>query len=422
MTLRYARRSVSHWMVRLALITAFALTGLMPLVTRADNAPAPPAQPPSSTTATPVAATTGTDTMTSFLALAPDILATNGQNDALIMQFGDAKAQLDAVGMKTPATAEGNAFRDWMSATRGVALPDLVLRNGLRPEFSDAFGFDLLQVDAGMVVGAPPATITYLRGRFDEDTLRSAWQKSGYKEVDAGGQQVFSLSAEPTVSLDNPIGQMALAAANNAAILPDGTVVFTPSLDLMRQVVAVVQGAKPSLAQNPQIGSLVSSLAEPLVSAFLLGGNALTLDRLVSGAGAPPEVFTKVKGEVEATGKLAPVKLALFGVTAGGPLMPVQGGGTPIATERAADFVIELLMADQQAAQAATQIIPKRLASLDSIRTRQPYTDLVTLHKIDVAPDAPVVAIHLDFAADRPPATWTTMVSSNDLLFLAWEA
>jgi hypothetical protein len=120
------------------------------------------------------------------------------------------------------------------------------------------------------------------------------------------------------------------------------------------------------------------------------------------------------------TGELPPVRLALFGVTPGGPLPTDEQDATPVGLENPASYSIRLLVGRDADAENALAIIEQRLDKLLSLVSRQPYRDLLTLREASVSEDGSVILLDLDFGEERLPSLWIDLLFQRDLLFLAW--
>ncbi|MGH2559076.1 MAG: hypothetical protein ACRDJH_08430 [Thermomicrobiales bacterium] len=371
--------------------------------------------------ATPAASTGATSVFAELLAGAPDVLE-KPERPAQIAMFGDVAAQLASVGARQSTALDDSAIAIWIPATQGIPIPNPARNHGGHAEFRARFGFDLIEIDQGLDVGEPPEMITFLRGRFEEDALRAAWSNAGHQRIDVDGQPVFSLAEDPEFSRDHPVQQLAQAQYNNVALLPDGTLVYAPTLDLLRSVIAVIHDTAPSLAARAEVASLLSTVEEPLGAAALLDGEVLSLpdSRSEFDPRMNPEKIEQLRTLLEQSGQIPPVRIVLFGVTPGGPIRPPERPPrpTPIPAGDPAIFVIRLLMADAAAAETAAETIPKRLQTLDSLVTEKPYSELVTLRRIEAMANPPVVMLDLDFV--MPPHSWFRFVGDRDLLFLGY--
>jgi hypothetical protein len=339
--------------------------------------------------------------------------------------YADVAAQLAAVGVTPPQNrAAFEADPSWGAAIRGLALPDVISSRVLVPEWRETMGFDAFQIDQSLEVGEPPNMTTVLRGRFDEEELRAAWARAGYREVEVDGVRVASLAADGEVDLQNPVNRLALARLNNAAFLADGTLVYASTLDALRATIAVTAGREPSLADRVDVAALLGSVEAELASALLLSGSAV-------GGGAPaidqlltPETdrgaLATALAEID---RMPPVSLLVIGVTAGGPV-GARGGPEATATPPPADqpwarVEIGALMLNDGAAQAAAEVVAERLATESTNRGR-PYAELFPRRSVRIAASAPVVLIELIPAGEVPAGIWLRLVFERDLRFLAW--
>lgn len=287
-----------------------------------------------------------------------------------------------------------------------LLLPPVVARYGAEP-LRDAFGFDLTQFDQGLRFGEGPSETAILRGRFDHEALRGAWQRLGYRVTrdDRSGVTRASFEASPDLVSNDPVASEALGRMAQAAILADGTLVFSASPRTIEAVVAAAARSRPALAGQPDVGLLLEAMGSDLASAVLVDGTALR--------GAPEGA------------PLAPVRLALLGVTPGGPIhwpgsAPVE---TPVPPDQPrARFRIALLFSTASDASLAVPVIEDRLATHESIRRGVPFADLFPAadREVRVLPDVPVVVVDLGFAADAPLSLWAELLIQRDLGFVAW--
>jgi hypothetical protein len=182
-----------------------------------------------------------------LLSLIPvDLVALEDQR--VIATFADIAGQLASVDVERPESVEDEDRIDpWKDAIFPLAIAQPFLDHW-RELDRDLIGFDLTDVDATIESGNAPETMAALRGRFDAAALETAWSTAGYHMIDVEGIPVASLSAEPSFDLSSEIGAIALAHLNNACLLPDGTLVYTASLAMMRRVLATANGDAPSMA------------------------------------------------------------------------------------------------------------------------------------------------------------------------------
>ncbi len=327
-----------------------------------------------------------------MLALAPDVPG-SGAPQFQIAQYANPALQLATVGVTPPASIDDEeAVSLWARANWWMALPDPLRTRALLEDWPTVFGFSAFQVDQSIVIGEPPATVTIYRGRFDADELRAAWTATGYAEVDIDGAESYSLSEDGSMDLSSPVGQLALAQMNNAAILPDGTLLFSPTLEQLRAMVAAALGEAATLAERPEVASLMAALDPTVISGYVVPGNALraTPADLLGQRGTPEQIAAIEEQLAEVDGDLEPMphpRLAAITITAGGPLPQLsdESLSTPMPDVPLAHDLIALVMDDRAAAEAAIPIVEARLKNGMSFATNQPYSDFFSDWELSVA-------------------------------------
>ena len=364
-------------------------------------------------------------TLPAMLRLAPAPVGRPGQ----IAAYANAAAQLEAVGLTMPRDRDDDDWPLYLGATFHLyQSPDLLTR-AFDPAWRETFGFDIFQVDQSLLVGEPPNLTTLFRGRFAADDLRAAWRRTGYRTVatEVTGATVASLYEEPEAHLDSPIVQLALTSMNNAAVLPDGTLACSSSLDGVRAVLAVVAGEASLLAEEPGVAALIEEMGSDIASAILVDGTLLraseTIGRLVEGDPQLEAVATRLAAE----NPMPPVRLALFGVTLGGPVRPFLIGPdvTPVALAEGhpeARFRIVLLLGSAAAAEAAVGLIEYRLDTGRSLRVDRPLAEFfpASQRRVTAVPGTPIVTVDLGYGEEAPLALWRDMLLARDVGFVAW--
>lgn len=362
-------------------------------------------------------------TLGELLELAPDLTGLAEQPLAQLATYADLAAQSAATGMAVPSSAQDPNFVPWAYALMPLLLPSNLFQYALVADWPTLLGFDLTQIDQAMEIGEPPLVITLLRGRFDEQKLRAAWANQGGQVINVNGIEVASMREDFAFDITSDIGRYAFSRFNNAAILPDGTVAFSPSLDGMKAVIAAAQGTGPSLADRVDVAPLVDAIEKPLASATLISGAGLQGEPAFGLDAATPiaEVADAMATQLAEFAKMPPIVSVLLGVTPGGPLSrPLSQEDTPQPDIAPAQFEIALLLSSQDAAATAAQVVEDRLATQFSMRTRQPLTDYFASWNSRVLEDRPVAVLEIDFAPDVQPRIWVQMLFARDLVFLAW--
>jgi hypothetical protein len=365
--------------------------------------------------ATPTAAVEN-NPLAEMLRLTPNRVLDSDADTGLTATFADIQLQTDVSGIARPKSGENQAFVEWGFSLSALALPSDLAQYALDPNLPVLIGFTLLDVDQYLEVGAPPDTIRFFRGHFDHKAIDNAWTTQRYKMVDVDGTTVASLHEDNQFDMTSDLGIHFFAHFNNGAFLPDGTLVFTSTLDAMREVIATAKGEQSSLADRVDVAALLSAMKAPLASAALVSGASLQGVDSVGVLATPDALRTQI---AEASA-MPPITAALLGVTPGGPLSrPNYQNGTPQPDIPDAMFKIELLLSTQPEAVTAAQVVDDRLATMNSIRTNQPYSELFASWNATADPNLPIAFVDLTFSPGRFPRLWFDMLVSRDLGFLS---
>lgn len=349
--------------------------------------------------------------LSSLLALTP-LSATGSTDNAQLASFADVAAQLAAGGIERPASKDDERMTAWLHASSPLILPDPFRSKTLRIDRA-MLGLDVTDIDQSLEVGSPPAMISLLRGRFDREAVAAAWVANGYTMLEIDGVAVASLFEDATIDRENEISRLALARMNNAAFLPDGTLVYAATLPLMEAVIATADGAGEALMDRVDIAATLASLERPLASAMLVPGSALTVAAHTPIDLAAPEA-------VDLPNEMPPISFAIIGVTPGGPTVIYDEGEEPLITMPPATLVYHLLMTQPGSAEEAARVVDERLRTMTSSATEQPYADMFDSWEATALDNGNVLAIDLLPAEGRPTSFWPQLLFSRDLLFLAW--
>ncbi|MCC6791058.1 MAG: hypothetical protein IT336_05190 [Thermomicrobiales bacterium] len=386
-------------------VTAPLLLAATALIPRAATAATttPQREDPAARQSNPLAA---------MLALVP-VDVVGSIDNAQIATFADMAAQLAAGGIATPSSIDDEeAMRKWIHASYPILLAEPFRSRALVFERS-LIGFDVTDVDQTLEAGEPPEMITLLRGRFDHDAVAAAWEANGYTMLEVDGIQVASLHEDATLDLENELQRIALARMNNAAFLPDGTLAYTATLPLLERVIATANGASESLAARVDVAATLATLDQPLASAILVPGAALSVAAQVS-------VDLEEGMEIELAEQLPPISFGIIGITPGGPTLIYDEGEEPLIEMPPATLVYRLLMIQPGTADEAAAIVDERLSTLTTPSTGQPLTELFGSWEATSVAEGDVLALDLLPAEGRPTSFWPQLLFRRDLIFLAW--
>lgn len=358
---------------------------------------------------------TNDNALASMLSLLPRSFP-GSDDEGLYVAFADIAAQIAAVGASAPDLLDqSEKSRFYISAISALAIAE-PFRSYARvfDENRSLVGYTLQDIDQTLECGLPPDLTTLLRGRFDREALETAWSDAGYESIAVDGVEVASLYADATLDISSDLGRIALSRLNNAALLPDGTLVYTATLERMRNLIATRQYA--SFSSRSDMATIVASLEGPIASALIVDGSVLTVTAML-----PPDLATdaaaleRTLAEVSVV-PMPPISSALFGITPGH--QDNATSGTSGVTR--AEVIIILTMAGAGTAHRAAETVEIRLGSLHSTSNGRPYSEMFTSWRVEPATGGDLLSITLQPAPGTVPSVWAQLLYQRDLLFLAW--
>lgn len=347
-----------------------------------------------------------------------------GANGATVT-YADVALQSSTLGVAPPPDAiDSQNSQQWLPAIQSLALPQSTGQYWARPEWREAFGFDLSQIERAVEYTAPPLSITAVRGTFDLDEVRSAWTQSGYQPLDTEAGEIFAIREDFEVDLADPNSRMAMAHLNVVAIAEDGTLLFGSSRNAVQMALAAANGQGPSFAERPDIAPLVRIAPPDLVSALLVDGDLLQATPDPAGTlledESPADFATRTAAAAEEAQRMPPIGAALLGHTAG--LFPESDD----ADSPAARVVALLITPGHDAALRAAGVVEDRLATQTMPAARggdladRGWDEVFAEWSVSAVPAEPVVHIDLDLAPGVSPFILQNLVFARTPGFLAW--
>ncbi len=349
-----------------------------------------------------------------------------------VVNYADVARQTAAMGVETPRDArDEEATQRWIAAIRPLSLPQATGRYWTLPEWREAFGFDLFQVEQAVEYGGDQFELTVLRGTFDPAELRAAWARGGYQPIDLGAGEAHAVREDYEIAITSPSGRMAMSYLNVVALTDDGTLILSNTRDGVRAALAVATGQAPPLSDRADVAPLARSAPPDLVSAHLVDGELLRAVPDPMGAflgeESPQDFATRVAEERVEARRLPPVAAALLGQTAG---LILEGNG--IATPEAAPapparLVAALSTISPDAAETAATVIAERLATgrtspvLSGEMADRPWAELFPERSVHAVSGEPAVLIELMPAPGVRPFILQEMLYQRLPGFLAWE-
>jgi hypothetical protein len=398
------------WRVLAVFLATVVVVGLAPVRVAARSS------------ATPTAIGQGSSVAAEMLGHLPDLPL--GKSGATVI-YADLALQALSLGIdEAPGASDDARARLWIEAIRTVTIPQATGQHWSRPEWRDAFGFDLYQVEQAVEYAAPPLGLTIVRGSFDPDELRAAWAAGGYQPIDLDFGEAYAVRADFEVDFADPGSRMALAYMNVVAIADDGTLLFGSSRDIVGQALAAAAGQGPTFAERAEIQPLLRGAPADLVSATLLHGETLqaTPDPagIMLGDESPEEFLARAAAEQTAAQELPPIVSVLLGQTAG--IFVSEEAGEESAAMPAVRLVAILATTSPGSADQGAAVIADRLETEDAPADLgdRPWNALFPSVKIRVIPGDAAILVELAPAPGVPPFILQQMVFQRSPGFLAW--
>ena len=353
--------------------------------------------------------------------------------DGAMVTYADVALQTASLSVVPPRDAgDQEGIQQWMAAVMPLSLPQSTGRHWSSPEWREAFGFDLFQVEQAVEYAAPPFGLTLLRGSFDLVELRAAWARGGYQPIDLGAGEAYAVREDYEIAFSDPGSRMALGYLNVVALTEDGTLILGSTRDGVRGALAAAAGTAPAFAERADVAPLVRAAPPNLVSALLVDGELLhalpdPAEAFLGDESLQVEDFaTRAAAEQTEARRLPPVAAALLGQTAG-IISAVTGLATPSATPAIpARLVVVLAATGAEAAQTAVRVIAERLATqrtssaMSGEMSDRPWAEIFPEREVRAAPEEAAVLIELVPAPGVPPFILQDMLFRRTPGFLAW--
>lgn len=374
--------------------------------------------------ATPV---TGSGWNESILHRAFDAASLLIDEPAVIATFADLERQMIATGVaRPPRNPTAEELEHWLSAIYALRLPrafeaPAYARN---PEFRVLTGFGIEDVHQSAMIDSLMNVVTLYAGIFDRETVLTTWRNAGYHEVASASSDtaIRSVSEDGLIDWDIPVQRVFAHHHSNAALIGNELVIFAATLDRLTKAIATAKGEVTSLGANPGVALLLAA-TPPLAGGMLLTGSQIMAPVFpFSDDSDTDDGITIVVGgtvEVGTEGQMPPVRLALIGITGGGPI-PYRdapfAAATPLPTPELARMEIALLLSSIADAEQAIAVAAQRLERGSTPRD-QLYREAFASWDLWVTEHAPVARISFEFG-EAWPHIWSEMVSAGGLGFI----
>lgn len=271
-------------------------------------------------------------------------------------------------------------------------------------------GFQPLGVDQTLLAGDPPTQLTLFRGGLDPDRLKVARTTSEYAdEMSASGVAYWTIGPDGEFDVSNPVQRKMFAAFNNLAILGEDILVCAPTAALLERAIATWESGEGSAALDPVLGLPLHTVPDTTVSAI-----AATPGMFEPLSAQTPETQELIDESNAAVGAMPPIEGMIVGVEAGAVAAEFYEGqrATPDPEVGGGIALVRLVTTSASDAGQAMAVAGHRWNSMNSIRTTQPYTELMEI----VSTEVKGAVAALDFRQLRSPNVWLNMVFGQDLL------
>ncbi len=337
---------------------------------------------------------------------------------ALIATFADLERQTIATGVQRPESNPSEEdIRAWLNPMYALALPGDYGHIQLIPEARAFAGFGFEDVYQAAEIGDPPGQVALYAGRFDREAVIGAWRDAGYNEIESGDVAIWSLSEDDSFELSNPLQQLFLNRHNNAAIIGDELILFTSTLAGLREAVAAATGEAESLAANEAIAPVLAATPRLVTGAIVPGSSLITAFPWELEEDEPDAIASAIADQMAAP-QMPPVRIALIGITGGGPYpSAATSTGTPVPTPETARVEISLLTYSADEAEQAIAVAGERLETMGSRHSHLSYRDFFASWELSVAANAPVARLSLELG-DAWPRIWSDLLFDRDLGFI----
>jgi hypothetical protein len=333
-------------------------------------------------------------------------LPASTETDALLVQTGDLVAATELAALERPSEPDIDAVASWILPLTGlpredefaplfVPLGQVFNYQNLADiaQFDDALGWSLIDADAFVEQSTPPESFAVITGDFDETTLNPDLTEVADGVVSYGEGDDFetNLSGDP-----NPVdrlGRPVRLARDRDRIAASFSTPF------VQQWLA---GADETLADDAELAAVATALDEADVVAAVLTRVESGFDQLGSSQPLSSEVVAQLQDRLQNQVPSAPFDAVGF-------------GWNVLDGEAAITVAYHFSSAEEAADSVAS--LERLYREGESLVTRQPISELVTIEDIVAAGD--VVSVSLSVPDDSRPQVIYDMLLRRDVPFIS---
>jgi hypothetical protein len=368
------------------------------------------ATPP--TNATPEAIADDVSPLLQLLSVLPAPLAIAEDGVLPGWAYADIDQRFEDLGLTDEALADDPTLPLASNAYGPLAHTTPLFDYAADTEFVEAIGFNPLEVDQVLITGRAPDVLTLLRGDWDEDTLTTAWEASGYTpHTTMDGVTIWSLDPDGWVDPQHPIQRRMFQQLNNVAILDGGILAYAGYSGTIEMVIQTQSGEMASAIDDAWLQPLFSAVSDETISGigFTQPGSTLyDLGEIAANPNLTPDDRASIEDQLrasrEAVGPMPEYRGAIFAVE-----------GDP-AGEGA--IVVQMRAFSGEDAEQIVRVIEWRWQNLTSQRYQRTFDSIMPL--IDATTHDDIVTLRFD--PQGAPRMWLELLQGGDLLVFAVDA
>lgn len=334
----------------------------------------------------------------------------NASRGLELLTFGDTALRLEQVGVDLSAIADPlERATVFARATMPVPLAKMVQASVQATDPEALLGWTILDIEQNASVMSSTVAFTVLRGRFDPAVLQRAWLSQGYETRQVDGIEVASRSADGQIDLTSELGRLTLAAANNAALIGDATLIYASTQEALVSMVSAQRGEVESLGTMPLMQQTIEATPRALAGAMLLPAGAFV---------APPEIPATQEDTKVAVPEPGPVPLVgLVGFASGSAVPDSDPGASPEGPipSGSSQIAVRLFLDDAELDLAAKRSL-LTLDTQSNYRTGQPWRELFADWRISIDPAHSAVITDIGLFSNE--SIWQEVIAARDASYL----
>lgn len=310
---------------------------------------------------------------------------------------------------------------NYPDASEQVSDGDIAMRSHFAnaPQFlmwavqlEELTGYKMDQVMQTLEFGTPPYSSLLVALDVDPESLLPFWESMEYEERENDYGSFWTIGEEGDVDFSHPVQQALMARMNNIAILPDNTVAYATTSELLGQMMSTANGDSPN--RIAELSSISTNLPEDSSNAWFMDGSLFLFQTAIGAAQVSEAALLKLEDLLtesnDAVGPMPVFRTACVGLTAGGHL------DESLHNPDAREFIILETDGADQADQAA-EVITWRTENWTSLIADLPYAELLPDFKIETLGGEHVL---VSASLEQGRSAFSQMIMNRDTLLFAF--